>query len=321
MAVQEQAHPLRQERNRGAGQVAPRADFQRSRQYGPMIEDILAHLALIFILLVVLFPVLWVISLALDPRNIARPTSLRLIPPGASLDAFRRILTEPLPNNVGFWTMFRNSMVVSLGTSVVVTAFAVTAAYAFARFRFPGRKWGLFAFIAVQMLPGVATLAPLFVLLNSITVPGADDRLRATLLGLSIAYVSTALPFAIWNLKGYIDTLPTDLEQAAMVDGAGPNRAFIDVILPLILPALAVTMLLGFMAGWTEFILAWTFISDASRITLAMGLYSLQGEYSSQVPWSEFAAMSILITLPVVVVFFLLQRWFVSGLAIGAVKG
>lgn len=300
---------------------AERLAARRSPSVGPVIERILAHLALLLILFVVLFPVLWVVSLALDPRNIVRPTSLTLIPPGASLDAFERVLTDPLPNNVTFLRAFRNSLFVSVGTALTATAFAVTAAYAFARFRFPGRKWGLFAFIAVQMLPGVATVAPLFVILNSVRIPGSDERLRETLLGLGIAYVSGALPFAIWNLKGYIDTIPTDLEQAAMVDGAGPNRAFIDVILPLILPALAVTLLLGFMAGWTEFILAWLFISDESRITLAMSLYSFQGQYSSQVPWSDFAAMSILITLPVVFVFFLLQRWFVSGLAVGSVKG
>ena len=297
-----------------------RVGARRGQRFGPRIESILAHLMLVLILLIVLFPVLWIISLALDPRNIVRPTSLTLIPPGASLDAYRTVLTEPLPNNVTFWTTFRNSLAVSIGTSLAVTLFAVSAAYAFARFRFPGRRWALFAFIAVQMLPAVATVAPLFVILNSIQLPGGD-RLRETLLGLSIAYVSTSLPFAIWNLKGYIDTLPTDLEQAAMVDGAGPNRAFLDVILPLILPALAVTMLLGFMGGWTEFVLAWLFISDESRITLAMSLYSYQGQYASQIPWSQFAAMSILITLPVVVVFFLLQRWFVSGLAVGSVKG
>ncbi|MDP9471283.1 MAG: ABC transporter permease subunit, partial [Chloroflexota bacterium] len=303
------------------GALAERTEYQRPRQVGSLVENVLAHLALLLILFVVLFPVLWIISMALDPRNIERLTSLTLIPPGASLAAFNRILTEPLPNNVSFWTMFRNSLIVSLGTSAAVLVVAVTAAYSFARFRFPGRKWGPFAFIAVQMLPGVATLTSLFVLLNSIKIPGTNESVRTTLLGLGIAYVSGALPFAIWNLKGYIDTIPTDLEQAAMVDGAGPNRAFIDVILPLILPALAVTLLLGFMAGWTEFVLAWTFITDPSRITLAMGLYSIQGEYASQVPWSEFAAMSILITLPVVVVFFLLQRWFVAGLSVGSVKG
>lgn len=300
--------------------AAERTEYRRSKPIGPLIERIAVHIALVVILLIVLFPVIWVVSLAIDPRNILRPTSLNIIPEGASLDAFRRVLTEPLPNNVMFWTAFKNSLLVSLGTSLAVTAIAVSAAYAFSRFRFPGRKWGLFAFIAVQMLPGVATVAPLFVLLNSIQLPGGE-RLRETLLGLGIAYISGALPFAIWNLKGYIDTLPNDLEESAMVDGAGPNRAFFDVILPLILPALAVTLLLGFMAGWTEFILAWLFISDSSRLTLAMSLYSYQGEYSSQVPWSDFAAMSILITLPVVFVFFLLQRWFVSGLAVGAVKG
>jgi arabinogalactan oligomer/maltooligosaccharide transport system permease protein len=300
--------------------AAQAVSTRRPGRNAKIIERVVVHLILLFVLGVVLFPVLWVLSLALDPRNIVRPTSLTLIPPGASLDAFRRVLSNPLPNQISFWTAFKNSLVVSVGTSVTVTLFAVTAAYAFARFRFPGRKWGLFAFIAVQMLPGVATVAPLFVILNSIVLPGGE-RLRSTLLGLGIAYVSTALPFAIWNLKGYIDTLPTDLEQSAMVDGAGPTRAFVDVVLPLILPALAVTLLLGFMAGWTEFVLAWLFISDASRITLAMSLYSFQGQYASQVPWSDFAAMSILITLPVVVVFFLLQKWVVSGLAVGAVKG
>lgn len=298
-----------------------RVDVRSSRPTGPIVERILAHVALVVILLVVLFPVLWIVSLALDPRNIVRPSSLDLIPNGATFAAFDRVLTEPLPNGVRFGTAFRNSLLVSVGTALASTVFAVSAAYAFARFRFPGRKWGLFGFIAIQMLPGVATVAPLFVILNSIHIPWSDERLRETLLGLSIAYISGALPFAIWNLKGYIDTIPTDLEQAAMVDGAGPNRAFVDVILPLILPALAVTLLLGFMAGWTEFILAILFLSEESRLTLAVSLYSFQGQYASAVPWSEFSAMAILITLPVVVVFFLLQRWFVSGLSVGSVKG
>ena len=170
------------------------------------------------------------------------------------------------------------------------------------------------------MLPQVATLAPLFVLLSRIKLFGGQS-LRTTLLGVGIAYVSGALPFAIWNLRGYIDTIPRDLEESAMTDGAGPNRAFIDVVLPLILPAISITILFGFMAAWTEFVLAWTFLSDPNRFTLAMGLSSMVGQYSSNTPWSDFAAMSILITLPIVVLFFFLQRWIVSGLAVGAVKG
>jgi arabinogalactan oligomer/maltooligosaccharide transport system permease protein len=284
-------------------------------------EDILAHIALLIIAFIVLFPIIWVVSMAIDPRNISRPTSLDLIPTGASFDSFKRVLTEPQANNITFGTMLKNSLIVSIGVSVSVTVLSVSAAYAFARMHFPGRKWGLFAFIAVLMLPQVATLAPLFVLLNKIKLPGSDESIRTTLIGVGIAYISGALPFSIWNLRGYIDTLPRELEEAAMTDGAGPNRAFIDVILPLVLPAIAITILFGFMASWTEFVLAWTFLVDPSRFTLAMGLSSMVGQYSSNTPWSDFAAMSILITLPIVVLFFLLQRWIVSGLAVGAVKG
>ena len=284
------------------------------------IEDILVHILLIFVALTVLFPIIWIVSMAIDPRNISRPTTLTIIPDGASLGDFRRVLTEPLANNIMFSTWLKNSLIVAIGVSVSVTLLAVSAAYAFARFHFPGRKWGLFAFIAVLMLPQVATLAPLFILLNQIKLFGGES-LRTTLWGVGIAYVSGALPFAIWNMRGYIDTIPRDLEEAAMVDGAGPNRAFIDVVLPLVLPAIAITVLFGFMAAWTEFVLAWTFLTDPGRFTLAMGLSSMIGQYSSNTPWSDFAAMAILITIPIVVLFFILQRWIVSGLAVGAVKG
>ncbi len=293
----------------------------RRRKRVLLLEDIGVHLILLLVLATVLFPLVWIVSMAIDPRNISRPSSLNLIPPGASFDAFSRVLTEPHANNVMFTTMLRNSLIVSVGVSVVVVIFSVSAAYAFARFKFPGRKWGLFMFIAVLMLPSVATLAPLFVLLNRVQIPFMDENLRTTLLGVGVAYTSGALPFAIWNLRGYIDTLPRDLEESAMVDGATPHRAFIDVVLPLILPAIAITVLFGFMAAWTEFVMAWTFLTDPDRFTLAMGLNSMVGQYSSNTPWSDFAAMAILITVPIVVLFFLLQRWIVGGLAVGAVKG
>lgn len=288
---------------------------------GEVIEDVAVHAGLVLVAFIVLFPILWIFSMALDPRNISRPTSLDLIPEGASLRAFDRVLTEPLANNVMFSTMLKNSLIVSAGVALSVVVLAVSAAYAFSRFHFPGRKWGLFTFIAVLMLPQVATLAPLFVLLSRIKPFGMDESIRTTLAGVGVAYISGALPFAIWNLRGYIDTIPREVEEAAFIDGAGPNRAFIDVVFPLILPAISITILFGFMASWTEFILAWTFLTDPNRFTLAMGLSSMVGQYSSNTPWSEFAAMAILITLPIVALFFLLQRWIVSGLAVGAVKG
>jgi arabinogalactan oligomer/maltooligosaccharide transport system permease protein len=304
-----------------AGQREEAITATRRKSRGPLVEDIVVHLLLLLITAIVLFPIIWIVSLSLDPRNITTPTTLTLIPDGASFDSFRHVLTEELTNGIKFMTLLRNSLIVSLGTSALVTVFAVSAAYAFARFRFPGRKWGLFAFIAVLMLPQVATLAPLFVLLNRVDLPWSDESIRTTLMGIGIAYISGALPFAIWNLRGYIDTIPRDLEEAAMTEGAGPNRAFIDVILPLVMPAIAITILFGFMAAWTEYVLAWTFLTDPSRFTLAMGLYAMAGSQYNQTPWSQFAAMSILITIPVVILFFFLQRWIVSGLAVGSVKG
>jgi arabinogalactan oligomer/maltooligosaccharide transport system permease protein len=285
----------------------------------------------IFLLLVtatVLFPILWIFSLALDPRNIDKPLELRLIPPGASFDAFRRILVEPFkllcrnPNDPGscmtFALLLKNSLLVALGTSLFAVILGSSAAYAFSRFRFIGRQAGMLAFIVLLMIPSTATLAPLYVLLSQLKLPGGE-ALRTSLIGLAIAYTSSTLPFAIWNLKGYFDTVPRELEEAALIDGASITQTFIRVILPLSAPALAVTVLFSFMTGWTEFVLAWTFLEDPSRFTLAMALRSMQGQFST--PWSDFAAMSILMSIPIVLLFFGMQRYIVSGLTVGGVKG
>ena len=285
------------------------------------------HAFLLLVSVAVLFPILWIFSLALDPRNIDKPLTLTLIPPGASLAAFKRVLFEPFdmlckdPNNpatcMTFLKLLSNSLLVALGTSVLSVTLGASAAYAFSRFKFIGRQVGMLGFIILMMLPTTATLAPLYVLLSLIKI--GSEPLRATLLGLMIAYGSGTLPFAIWNLKGYFDTIPKELEEAALIDGCNVTTAFFKVMLPLSVPALAITVLFSFMTGWTEFILAWTFLENPSRFTLAMALRSMQGQYST--PWSDFAAMSILMSIPILVLFYLLQRYIVSGLTVGGVKG
>jgi len=280
-------------------------------------SDISAQIFLLILSAIVLFPLLWVLSMALDPRDITRPTSL--LPPGLSLDSFKRILTEPQANGIYIVDAFKNSLLVAGGTALLAATIGATAGYAFSRFRFPGRQAGMLSFIVVQMMPAAGTLAPLFVLLSLITI--GDFNLRKSLIGLSIAYGSSALPFVIWNLKGYFDTIPRDLEEAALIDGASPMQAFLRVVMPLSLPAFAVTLLFAFLAGWSEYAIAWTFLVDPDKFTLSMVLAGMVGQYSSNTRWSDFAALSIIMSVPVLVLFFMLQKWIVSGLPLGGVKG
>jgi arabinogalactan oligomer/maltooligosaccharide transport system permease protein len=267
----------------------------------------------------VVFPLLWILSMALDPRNIARPDGLNLIPPGASLEAFTRVINQPTVNPVSFWQLALNSLFIAVFIAVASVTIGVLAAYAFSRLQFRGRSFLMIAVLAVLMLPAVATLAPLFVSLNKIQF--GQFNLRASLLGVALSVTSGTLPFAIWNLKGYLDTIPRELEEAATVDGASKFRIFWHIILPLSKPVLAVTAFFGFIAGWTEFYFSFVFLTDVHQWTLAMALNGMVGQYAGSTPWSQFAAFSILVALPVVAVYFILQRWFIAGLTIGGVKG
>lgn len=277
----------------------------------------------LFLLLTVLFPIIWVFSLSLDPLNRSRPEGLNLIPSGATLDSYLQVLKQPTNNPVGFLDLAANSLKIALGSSLVSVAIGVSAAYAFSRMRFRGREVLMLAVLGVLMLPAVATLTPLFVLLNKIQVSLpllGQFNLRNSLLGVGLAIVSGALPFAIWNLKGYLDTIPRDLEEAAAVDGATTNQTFVRIILPLAMPALAVTAFLGFVSGWTEFYFSWQFLTQPHDFTLAMALYAMQGQFTNT-PWSLFSAFAIMFAIPPALVYFIAQRYITSGLAIGAVKG
>jgi arabinogalactan oligomer/maltooligosaccharide transport system permease protein len=267
----------------------------------------LLYLILIFICLVTIYPILQIFSVSLRPSDQLYSTSLKIIPENASLTSYRTVLFEK-----NFFLWLRNSIIVALAVSIFGVSFASTSGYAFSRFSFFGKKFGLVAVLVTQMFPATMLLLPLYILMRKL---GLVD----TLFGIIIAYTATALPFCIWTMKGYYDTIPRDLEEAAMIDGTSQVGAFLRVTFPLSAPALTITGLFSFMAGWSEFIVARVIINKQDLYTLPLGLESLASTFQTE--WANYAAGSLIVCIPVVLLFLLLSKFLISGLTLGGVKG
>jgi arabinogalactan oligomer/maltooligosaccharide transport system permease protein len=270
------------------------------------------HAALVLVTLEVLYPVLWVVKLAVTPGQ-AFSVSPSPFPDAVSLVNFVEVVTTTTAD--GRWLFLRqltNSLIVASATAIVGVSLACTAGYALSRWTFPGKDRLVTTFLLTQMFPGVVMAIPLYLLLDAV-------HLLDSLTGLVLVYATTAVPFATWNLKGWFDTVPRELEEAAMLDGASRWVTFTRVILPLARPALAVTGLFAFMTAWNEFILAATLIGDERAYTLPVVLNGYVGEFSAE--WGHFAAGAILVSVPVVGLFFVLQKQLVEGLTSGSVKG
>ncbi|MBN1944600.1 MAG: ABC transporter permease subunit [Bradymonadales bacterium] len=276
------------------------------------LERIFKHALLIFAVIVTMFPVIFVLKLAFSGQQ---QLNIGLVPwpDDFSLGNFADFTTRKTAEGVTlFPRQLFNSVVVATCTTLFGIFLATTAAYALSRFRFPGRKPALFMFLVSQMFPGTLMLIPIYVILDRL-------HLLNNLLGLILVYSTTAIPFCVWMLKGYFDTIPLDLEESARIDGASPIVIFYKIILPLARPAIAVTALFSFMTGWNEFILAATFMDKEVSYTLPVALQRYVGEYGGS--WGSFAAGSIIVSVPVVLLFYFLQRNLVSGLMAGSVKG
>jgi arabinogalactan oligomer/maltooligosaccharide transport system permease protein len=270
------------------------------------------HAGLVLLCAVTLYPVLWVVKLALSPTQTLE-LSANPLPAEVTLDHFREVLGST--DQQGRWLFGRqllSSLVVSGATTLVGLSLAVTAAYALSRFRFPGREAGMQGLLITQMFPATLMMVPLYTILQKLS-------LLDSLGGLVLVYATSSLPFCVWMLKGYFDTIPRELEEAAVMDGASPWQVFWRVVLPLARPALAVTALFSFMTAWNEFILAATLLNDATRFTLPVALQRYVGEYKTE--WGHFAAGALVISAPVMALFFALQKFLVGGLTAGAVKG
>lgn len=278
------------------------------------LERFAVNAILVLAVVYALYPVLWVITLAFSSGS---EPELRALPlprlHSLTLDNFRTVTgwgdTE---RGWLFARQLMNSLVVSLATAFMAIAIATPTAYALARHDFVGKRSGLRTLLLTQMFPGVASAVPLYLILDAL-------HLLDTRSGLVLVYAATAVPFAIFQLRGAFMAIPVDLEEAAMVDGATRTQAFLKVALPAARPAIAVTALFAFMSAWNEFILAATLLGRESAFTLPVVLQSYVGEYNTS--WGAFAAGAILVSVPVMALFYVAQRQLVSGLTSGGVKG
>ena len=276
------------------------------------LESFFAHLVVGIAVCFAVYPLLWVISVALSPGAMSDHARALPWPEHPSLASFRVVLGLADGRAGLFARQVGSSLVVSLATASVAVGVATPAAYALARLPFVGKTWGVRALLATQMFPAVASAVPLYLLLEALHL--LDSRT-----GLVLVYASTAVPFAIFQMRGAFEAIPVDLEEAAMVDGATRAEAFWKVALPAVRPAIAVTALFAFMSAWNEFILAATLLSRESAFTLPVVLQRYVGEHDTA--WGPFAAGAILVSVPVMALFYVAQRQLVAGLTAGGVKG
>lgn len=288
---------------------------RRKRTFGEWWKDlgwrhVIAFIAIAFAII----PILWVISAAFS----ADPTisSGSLIPREFTVANFSRLLENP---DQPYLRWYVNTMLVALVTALFTVIIAASAAYAFSRFRFKGRKVGLVFLLLIQMFPQFLTLVAIYLIMSQITEVFPPIGLNS-LTGLMVVYLGGAMGINAWLIKGFFDTIPMEIDESAKVDGASHGQIFWGIILPLAAPVLAIVGLLSFIFTLNEFIIASALLQSPENLTLAVGLQQfIDQQYAEN--WGPFAAGALLAAVPVVILFIALQKFIVSGLTAGSVKG
>ncbi len=289
-----------------------RTGSRTTRRRSPVsFGGIFSWVLLIFLILFALIPLAWMLSTSLKSQFAAIQQPPQWIPSQPTLDQYANLLSPSGQMGARFLRLFWNSLVVSLATTVLGVAIAVPAAYAFSRFRFPGRNFLFFAILVRNMFPGVVFLIPLFLLMKALGLVGNYGSLILT-------YLTFGLPLSIWLLKGFFDNIPEELERAARIDGATRFQAFWKIIMPLSSPGLIATSIYTFIQAWNEYVYARTFLNRDVLLTLQPGLQKFFGEFATN--WPGLMAAQFVSSVPVVILFLLLQRYFVQALAEGATK-
>ena len=294
-----------------AGQPIPIPERRIARARRPLRSNRLAlsavsHLILIVLAVFSLAPLLWAITSAFKPDSEILST-VSILPERPTLDNFRVVIAE-----TSFPRWFWNSALVSLSVTLLAIVVGMLGGYAMSRWRFYGR--GLYGntLLIIQMFPGVMLGIPLYLLLS-------DYHLVNTLWALIVTYLTFSLAFSVWMLKGFFDTIPREIEEAAIIDGANRFQILSRVVLPLAGPGVTTVAVFAFLLAWNEFFFAYIFLAQNEKYTLSIGMYSFIQQFTTQ--WGNIMAAGTLTTLPVLFFFFLIQRALARGLVAGAVKG
>lgn len=274
------------------------------------VKKIITVILVILVCMFALFPFVWMISTSFKPANEVYSKTPSFIPNEPTVEGYTEMLTTQ-SSTFDFPQWLTNSVIVALLTTAFSMIIATLGGYGLSRFRFRGRGFLSYFILTTQVLPGSLLIIPLYVIMGNL-------QLLDTRIGLVAAYCTFSVPFCTWMMKGFFDTIPISLEEAARVDGAGRFRIFSTVVLPLTVPGLVATGIFSFINGWNEYLFASTFMKSYENWTLPVGIASFQGQYTTN--WGTLMAGAVLITIPVVILFLLLQKHLVSGMTAGAVK-
>lgn len=266
------------------------------------------NIVFIILCLIGLIPILYALILSFSGSSQALSSGLMLWPKEFTFKNYVTVI-----NDKPFLLWLKNSAILSVGTMIVAMGFSVVAAYAFSRYRFKGRRFILRIMIVLNAFPQILTMFAIFRLFKEFNLLNKN-------IGLIIVYAGSMCIFSIWNMKGYFDTIPIEIEEASKVDGVSDAGLLWRIVLPLARPAIIVTAVMVLIFVWNEYLFATTFMLSDKSYTLAAGLYQLQADDYTR-NWPVFAAAAVLVSIPILLIFYKIQKYMVSGLTAGGVKG
>ena len=279
---------------------------ERFNKHDSLVKIIFIYTVLIVMAIISIYPLLDVVKISLRPASSLFTSDLNIIPKNFTLKNFETALfVRP------YASWLKNSLIVSLTSTVLSVIFSITAGYAFSRFRFKGRNIGMLSFLLTQIFPAPMLLLPTFILLRQF---GMINHY----IGGIIPYIALAVPFSVWVLKGYFDTIPRSFEESAYLDGANLFQVLTQIMLPLAMPAIGVVILNSFMATWNEFVTANIVFTDTELHTLPVAIFNMTGSLSSD--WGIFCAACLVTAIPVIILYISMSKFLIGGLTLGGTK-